>query len=34
MVWQEILLIIYSTIITLTNLGCFIVLLFDLVRKK
>ncbi len=34
MVWWEILIIINSTIIALINLGCFIVLLLDLVRKK
>lgn len=31
--WQEILLIIYATIVTLTNLGCFIILLIELLKK-
>jgi len=32
--WWEILLIINSTIIALTNLGCFILLLIDLLKEK
>ncbi len=34
MIWQEILLFIYSTIMILTNLGCYVILSIDLIKEK